>query len=131
VETLTDSNGKKLTAERGTKRDCDEGMTRAREEKKSGGKKDQGLNCGALDASTPSDHHRNPIFPSRTDFLDWDLGRPTGGKSSREERKHRVNRAKDDMGLMPRMVCFPRGESLLVIHVVCHSWIKTELCQLA
>ncbi|CAK9194876.1 unnamed protein product [Sphagnum troendelagicum] len=49
------------------------------------------------------------------------------GKSSREERKHRVNRAKDDMGLMPRMVCSPRGESSLVIHVVCQSWMKTEL----
>jgi hypothetical protein len=34
VETLTDSNGKKLTAERRTKRGCDEGMMRAREEKR-------------------------------------------------------------------------------------------------
>jgi hypothetical protein len=128
VETLTESNCKKLLQQRDEqKRCCDEGLTRAREEKKSGAKKDQGLNRGALDASTPSDHHRNPIFPPRTNFLDWDLGRPIGGKSSREERKHRVNRAKDDMGLMPRMVYFPRGESSLVIHVVCQSWMKTEL----
>lgn len=88
METLTDSNGKKLTAERRTKRSCDEGMTRAREEKKSGGEKDQGLNCGALDASTPSDHHRNPSFPPRTDFLDWDLGRPIGG--SLQERSGNI-----------------------------------------
>lgn len=79
---------KAFTAERRTKRCCDEGLTRAREEKKSGAKKDQGLNCGALNASTPSDHHRNPIFPPTTNFLDWDLGRPIGG--SLQERSGNI-----------------------------------------
>jgi hypothetical protein len=74
----------KETSKKGLRRGFDAGQGR----EKSGGKKDQGLNSGALDASTPSDHHRNPIFPPRTDFLDWDLGRPIGG--SLQERSGNI-----------------------------------------